>query len=72
MMLIHFKGYKESHGGTTSDILQKVTLDIIDNQQCRNIYRDEENYNIFGSQICAGVLKGGKDTCGGGSSMFIA
>lgn len=58
------KGFTEV-GGTTSDILQKVQLDIIPNQNCSNLYNDEDNYRIFPSQVCAGVLKGGKDTCGG-------
>lgn len=58
-------GYIEV-GGSTSDILQKVQLDIIDNEQCSQLYNDEDNYHIYPSQLCAGVLKGGKDTCGGG------
>lgn len=47
-------GYTEV-GGTTSDVLQKVQLDIINNQQCKDLYNDEDNYNIFRSQICAGL-----------------
>lgn len=48
-------GYTEV-GGSTSDILQKVQLDIINNQQCKDVYNDEENYNIYRSQICAGEM----------------
>lgn len=65
-MNVDFLGYTEV-GGSTSDVLQKVQLDIIPNQQCSALYNDEDNYRIFSSQICAGVLKGGKDTCGGDS-----
>lgn len=50
----------------TSDILQKVQLDIISNQQCANVY-DE----VFETQLCAGDLEGGgKDTCNGGLHAF--
>lgn len=53
IILIKFLGYTEV-GGSTSNILQKVQLDIIDNQKCKEVYDDEENYNIFNSQLCAG------------------
>jgi Trypsin len=46
-------GYTEV-GGSSSDILQKVQLDIISNQQCREVYDDEDNYSVYGSQMCAG------------------
>lgn len=48
-----FLGYTEV-GGSTSNILQKVQLDIIDNQKCKEVYNDEENYKIYDSQLCAG------------------
>jgi prostasin len=54
-------------GGNTADILQKVELSIIDNKRCNELYNDPENYDIDGTQICAGELAGGKDTCGGDS-----
>jgi len=59
-------GYTE-YGGQTSDILQKVQLDIIGNQQCRDFHNNRKDYGIFDSQICAGVIEGGNDTCGGDS-----
>lgn len=59
-------GYTEV-GGQTSDVLQKVQLSIIPNDKCRNVYNDIENYQVFPSQLCAGELVGGKDTCGGDS-----
>lgn len=52
---ILLSGYTEV-GGKTSDILQKVQLDIIANQQCSSLYNDEENYHIYPSQICAGLM----------------
>lgn len=53
IILIKFLGYTEV-GGSTSNILQKVQLDIIENQKCKEVYNDDENYNIFNSQLCAG------------------
>lgn len=52
-------------GQLTSDILQKVELNIIPLQQCKNLYNDQSNkYNLNTDQLCAGELAGGKDTCG--------
>lgn len=50
--------------GLSSDILQKVGLDILDNSECQ-----KGSNKMFSSQICSGVkTKGGpeKDTCNGG------
>jgi hypothetical protein len=45
----------------------KVGLDIINNQQCNEFFEDAKLDNgIIGSQLCAGVLEGLKDTCNGG------
>lgn len=55
-------GYTE-FGGQTSDVLQKVELSIIDVDQCRRLYDDQDNYGIDDTQLCAGELEGGKDTC---------
>ncbi|CAO1432212.1 unnamed protein product [Diamesa tonsa] len=60
-------GYTEAYG-ETSDELQKVSLDIIDNNKCNRITpQDKLSNGIIDSQICAGVLEGGKDTCQGDS-----
>lgn len=58
-------GYTQ-YGGTTSNKLLKVKLDIIDNSVCRKTFEDEDAV-INGNQICAGVLAGAKDTCSGDS-----
>ena len=55
LMLYSFTGYTEV-GGITSDILQKVQLDIIQNDVCSRLYNDSANYRIFPSQICAGKI----------------
>jgi hypothetical protein len=42
-----------------------VLLDIYDNSACRNTYLNDRKLKdgIKDSQLCAGVLNGGKDTC---------
>ncbi|KAL7021811.1 hypothetical protein ACKWTF_012037 [Chironomus riparius] len=59
------------YGSKTSDELMKVELDIFDNNNCNTILSDSlsltpEKY-LDNSQICAGILEGGKDTCQGDS-----
>ncbi|XP_069686627.1 serine protease snake-like isoform X2 [Periplaneta americana] len=54
-----------------SDVLLKVVITIIDNNLCNELYemgntRDLKN-GIVDSMMCAGELKGGKDTCQGDS-----
>nr|CAD7402476.1 unnamed protein product [Timema poppensis] len=55
-----------------SDILLKVSLSIIPNNQCNQMYHSESKTNelaqgILPSMLCAGELAGGKDTCQGDS-----
>jgi len=57
--------------GTTSEggsqlpaILQKVSVPIITDAECREAYGDED---VFDSMICAGIPQGGKDSCQGDS-----
>lgn len=52
-------------GGARSDDLQKVSLNIIDNNQCQQLYEKSRTLKngIVSSQMCAGFLTGGKDTC---------
>lgn len=46
----------------------KVELDIIDNSVCNQYFEDTKlDRGIIESQICAGVLSGGRDTCNGDS-----
>lgn len=56
------RGFTEV-GGQTADLLQKVELSIIDVPHCKQLYNDQEYYDIDETQICAGELDGGKDTC---------
>lgn len=51
-------------GGSSPRILQKVTVPIITDQECRNAYGDSE---VHDSMICAGIPQGGKDSCQGDS-----
>lgn len=53
------------YAGSASDQLMKVKLDLLANEVCSKAYEDEELI-INESQICAGVLAGGRDTCQGG------
>lgn len=58
-------------GGRSSNILQELQIEIMDNSVCRQSY--EANRRLVSSQqfdetvVCAGDLGGGRDTCGGDS-----
>lgn len=54
--------------GKLSDTLMKVSLNMIDNQQCNTFYRNGPGTSSFSegitdTMLCAGVLEGGRDTC---------
>ncbi|XP_069668904.1 trypsin-1 isoform X2 [Periplaneta americana] len=52
-----------SLGGRT-DVLQKVTLLVVDNDTCRTWYKSKGKKNkILDSQMCAGYEEGGRDSC---------
>ncbi|GAB0087381.1 serine protease snake-like isoform X1 [Sergentomyia squamirostris] len=55
--------------GPKSDILLKVTLDIIPNNQCAPLFEINRKLQqgIVNTQMCAGYLDGGRDTCQGDS-----
>ncbi|XP_037943720.1 serine protease snake-like [Teleopsis dalmanni] len=55
--------------GPKSQDLQRVELNIIDQKVCKDIYQTERRLprGIVDEQLCAGYLKGGKDTCQGDS-----
>jgi len=60
-------GAKEQ-GGPVSANLQKVTVPVLSNKHCnsRTLYLGK----IQDSQVCAGKLSGGKDSCQGIQSHF--
>ncbi|KAG5670022.1 hypothetical protein PVAND_000309 [Polypedilum vanderplanki] len=57
--------------GQTADHLQKVDLSIISNNECSRLlgklFDNPNDYSVESTQICAGDLRGGKDTCQGDS-----
>nr|2F91_A Chain A, hepatopancreas trypsin [Astacus leptodactylus]4BNR_A Chain A, HEPATOPANCREAS TRYPSIN [Astacus leptodactylus]4BNR_B Chain B, HEPATOPANCREAS TRYPSIN [Astacus leptodactylus] len=58
-----------SEGGNTPDVLQKVTVPLVSDEDCRADYGADE---ILDSMICAGVPEGGKDSCQGDSGGPLA
>lgn len=67
------------YSGPISSKLLKVHLNIYDNRECNRAYRNEIKANqhiskgIIKTMLCAGELKGGKDTCLGdsGGPLFV-
>ena len=55
--------------GEKSQVLQKVHLNFVEHQTCSNLYAADASTSslsrgiVAESQLCAGVLEGGKDTC---------
>lgn len=54
-----------AEGGATTSILQEVTLPIVNNQKCAELYGGTK-FNKD-KMLCAGVDNGGKDACQGDS-----
>lgn len=50
-----------AENGSPVDILRKVTLPILDDQACLNAFRSTF---YKPTNICAGVMEGGRDACG--------
>ncbi len=48
-----------------ADILQQVELPLVALDLCQQVYKGE--YRLIDSQLCAGFVEGGKDTCFGDS-----
>ncbi|XP_054734614.1 uncharacterized protein LOC129242079 [Anastrepha obliqua] len=62
---------RTTEGGPSSNILQELQIDLMENSVCRRSY--EANKRLFSNQqfdnsvLCAGDLGGGRDTCRGDS-----
>ncbi|KAK3911262.1 Clotting factor G beta subunit [Frankliniella fusca] len=55
---------ENSNKGGRADVLQKVQLRVLDNNQCRDWYRSQgKKTKIHDTQICAGFESGGRDAC---------
>ena len=52
-----------SEGGETADVLQKVEVPVIENEDCQSSYPGDLTDNM----LCAGYTQGGKDSCQGDS-----
>ncbi|KAI9291463.1 trypsin-like serine protease [Neoconidiobolus thromboides FSU 785] len=53
--------------GANTDVLQEVWLPLASKKTCIDVYKQQLNYTIIKTQICAGYRQGGKDTCQGDS-----
>ena len=49
-----------SEGGDLGEILQKVDVPVVSDEDCRGSYGQED---VADSMICAGLDAGGKDSC---------
>ncbi|XP_047472986.1 trypsin-1-like [Penaeus chinensis] len=58
-----------SEGGSSPSVLQKVSVPIVSDAECRDAYGQND---IDDSMICAGVPEGGKDSCQGDSGGPLA
>jgi hypothetical protein len=69
LILKKFNRGRTTEGGSVSNVLQNVKLDILDP------VRDCKNYGMINSRlkICSGIVEGGKDTCQGdsGGKFFL-
>ncbi|XP_026483173.2 serine protease snake-like [Vanessa tameamea] len=70
-------GVTSARNRETSKELQKVSLTLLENDHCDVLLNDTHNRHWAGfvdSQMCAGELRGGKDTCQGdsGSPLQVA
>lgn len=58
--------YKKFLGEVGSSVMRYVTLNFVDYNKCKNVYKPAKDL-IHGidenTMICAGYLPGGKDTC---------
>uniref|UniRef100_A0A0A1WQS9 CLIP domain-containing serine protease n=1 Tax=Zeugodacus cucurbitae TaxID=28588 RepID=A0A0A1WQS9_ZEUCU len=65
-------------GGRSSNILQELQIEVMDNSVCRQAYQANNrlvsNQQFDNTIVCAGDLGGGRDTCGGdsGGPLMVA
>ena len=57
-------------GGNPADILQFLGLDVVDAEDCKEIYKDKGAQITPGPQMCAGGVKG-QDSCVGDSGSAL-
>lgn len=55
---------RTSEGGSGSDVLRSVDVDLMTDDVCRSYYGRNK---IYSSMVCAGFKEGGKDACQGDS-----
>jgi len=54
-------GWGKTNVGATSDSLKSVTVPLIGQQQCQQMYQDDRD--LSDSMLCAGYVHGGADSC---------
>lgn len=54
----------------SSDVLQQVNVPLVSLSTCQHVYA--RDYSLIDSQLCAGLVEGGKDTCFGDSGGPLA
>lgn len=67
-------GYtRQQSSSSQPDILQQVSLPLIDNTTCQTAYSQFSGITIAETQMCAGFVNGGKDACqnDSGGPLFV-
>lgn len=58
-----------SEGGQSADVLQELQIPILDNEVCKERFRQQRKLlserQFNDAVVCAGVLTGGEDSCQG-------
>lgn len=63
-----------AEGGRVSDSLMKVTVPIVTDEECQEMYDalPYDDLKIADSMICAGPIEGGKGTCRVSNAAFCS